>query len=780
VTEWSSFLYSTTFCCTSVHQSHLPTHTIVHIIADALTRVGVTHRIDESSGSIGRRYARTDQIAIPYGITIDFDTINKRPASATLRERDSMKQIRVPILELPALVSELSNGLLDWTEAQVKYPAFEQQETVQREDSIPNQFVEEESKSPLISPQIQDVVDSNASPILAARVDDWQSVSEGVESEEEKQRPTLQSVPLGSQLVASEDLTTSTDSVPIQGRVTTVAGKVSPVSYQPKRELHEFVNENSLTKSNEKRGHKHGHTYKSDEVDTSPTKNEISVVPLEEVHGMGTKISSGAKLPSTWADCAKAIRRHYQEEESREKQTEQAASVHKDTTAPTISPLEMEESRNSYSGYEADQEDNVVNKSTTIDQMSPMIPHSAEAPGETDFGSSAGTSLTEATVPSKPELPNHGLFIGDGWPGQKQAAVTQGSGGKQHESDAPASSSGWETTMSQVYEKTCEPEMWQMQLDHADQSVGLTQISYDPRAHPPVQMPLVSAESRPDETSASHTTRFDLSVNHGLFVGSGWPATKLPTASLEAKKKPDTSKDKELDTEQSIEQPPSPRKPSTVPERERSVSPHDTTVEQKPTTPTVPPSTIEFDDPLFGDFNNPSPGDMWEPAPENTTTILHTEPAPEPFWEPTDEKKNYVEADLGHASPTEQQHVPSAQAAEDAGIFDLSISASNMDTGVVESPSEEQTYPQIVPISGEQCVTNHMDASFEPTEPVHDKTESSQPSTEAKIKPIEETVEKPKSPKMVTSEPTQHVPHENGTSKSKNKRRRHRKKKTLS
>ncbi|THD19427.1 hypothetical protein D915_009869, partial [Fasciola hepatica] len=647
----------------------------------------------------------------------------------------------------------------------------------QREDSIPNQFVKEESKSPPISPQIQDVVDSNASPILAARVDDWQSVSEDVESEEEKQRPTLQSVPLGPQLVASEDLTTSADSVPIQGRVTPVAGKVSPVSYQPKDE---FVDENSLTKSNEKRGHKHGHTYKSDEVDISPTKNEISVVPLEEVHGMGTKISSGAKLPSTWADCAKAIRRHYQEEESREKQTEQAASVHKDTTAPAISPLEMEESRNSYSGYEADQEDNVVNKSTTFDQMSPMIPHSAEAPGETDFGSSAGTSLTEATVPSKPELPNHGLFIGDGWPGQKRAAVTQGSGEKQHERDAPASSSGWETTMSQVYEKTCEPEMWQMQLDHADQSMRLTQISYDPRAHPPVQMPLVGAESRPDETSASHTTRFDSSVNHGLFVGSGWPATKQPTASLEAKKKPDASKDKELDTEQSIEQPPSPRKPSTVPERERSVSPQDTTVEQKPTTPTVPPSTIEFDDPLFGDFNNPSPGDMWEPAPENTTTILHTEPAPEPFWEPTDEKKNYVEADLGHAAPTEQQHVSSAQAAEDAGIFDLSISASNMDTGMVESPSEEQTYPQIVPISGEQCVTNHMDASFEPTEPVHDKTESSQLSTEAKIKPTEETVEKPKSPKMVTSEPTQHVPHENGTSKSKNKRRRHRKKKTLS
>uniref|UniRef100_A0A183AGR7 HGTP_anticodon domain-containing protein n=1 Tax=Echinostoma caproni TaxID=27848 RepID=A0A183AGR7_9TREM len=109
--------------------SHPDFAPFVRQLSDALTRAGVTHRIDESSGSIGRRYARTDQIAIPYGITVDFDTVNKIPASATLRERDSMKQIRVPLLELPALVSDLSNRLLDWTEAQTKYPAFEQQET---------------------------------------------------------------------------------------------------------------------------------------------------------------------------------------------------------------------------------------------------------------------------------------------------------------------------------------------------------------------------------------------------------------------------------------------------------------------------------------------------------------------------------------------------------------------------------------------------------------------------------------------------------------------------
>lgn len=52
--------------------------------------------MDDSSGSIGRRYARTDEIAIPFGITIDFDSL-KIPHSATLRDRDSMEQVRINV-----------------------------------------------------------------------------------------------------------------------------------------------------------------------------------------------------------------------------------------------------------------------------------------------------------------------------------------------------------------------------------------------------------------------------------------------------------------------------------------------------------------------------------------------------------------------------------------------------------------------------------------------------------------------------------------------------------
>ena len=53
--------------------------------------MGISHKVDDSSGSIGRRYARTDEIAVPYGCTIDFDSL--KDSSATLRDRDSMRQV---------------------------------------------------------------------------------------------------------------------------------------------------------------------------------------------------------------------------------------------------------------------------------------------------------------------------------------------------------------------------------------------------------------------------------------------------------------------------------------------------------------------------------------------------------------------------------------------------------------------------------------------------------------------------------------------------------------
>uniref|UniRef100_A0A8C5SFC0 Glycine--tRNA ligase n=1 Tax=Laticauda laticaudata TaxID=8630 RepID=A0A8C5SFC0_LATLA len=98
-------------------------------LSEALTRNGVSHKVDDSSGSIGRRYARTDEIGVAFGITVDFDTVNKTPHTATLRERDSMRQIRAETSELPVLVGDLANGNITWADVEVRYPPFEGQES---------------------------------------------------------------------------------------------------------------------------------------------------------------------------------------------------------------------------------------------------------------------------------------------------------------------------------------------------------------------------------------------------------------------------------------------------------------------------------------------------------------------------------------------------------------------------------------------------------------------------------------------------------------------------
>lgn len=96
-------------------------------LSQALTKAELSHKVDDSSGSIGRRYARTDEIAIPFGITVDFDTL-KAPHSVTLRDRNSMKQVRIAMDEVIEVVKDLSTGKLKWEEVMQKYPIFEQQE----------------------------------------------------------------------------------------------------------------------------------------------------------------------------------------------------------------------------------------------------------------------------------------------------------------------------------------------------------------------------------------------------------------------------------------------------------------------------------------------------------------------------------------------------------------------------------------------------------------------------------------------------------------------------
>jgi glycyl-tRNA synthetase len=66
-------------------------------------------RIDyDESGAIGRRYRRQDEIGTPYGITVDFETLEK--GTVTVRDRDTTKQERMLIEELPAFLSHKINA----------------------------------------------------------------------------------------------------------------------------------------------------------------------------------------------------------------------------------------------------------------------------------------------------------------------------------------------------------------------------------------------------------------------------------------------------------------------------------------------------------------------------------------------------------------------------------------------------------------------------------------------------------------------------------------------
>lgn len=79
-----------------VNKDDLPSK--AHEVYDMLFDEGFSVSYDDR-GSIGRRYARTDEAGTPIAITIDYDTM--RDDSVTLRDRDTWRQVRVKVKELP-------------------------------------------------------------------------------------------------------------------------------------------------------------------------------------------------------------------------------------------------------------------------------------------------------------------------------------------------------------------------------------------------------------------------------------------------------------------------------------------------------------------------------------------------------------------------------------------------------------------------------------------------------------------------------------------------------
>lgn len=89
----------------------------------AFASCSVRSQVDNSGVSIGKRYARTDELGVPFAITVDHTTVQDQ--TVTLRERDSTMQVRVPGADIKAVLKGLCEGELAWEAVAAKYPKQE-------------------------------------------------------------------------------------------------------------------------------------------------------------------------------------------------------------------------------------------------------------------------------------------------------------------------------------------------------------------------------------------------------------------------------------------------------------------------------------------------------------------------------------------------------------------------------------------------------------------------------------------------------------------------------
>lgn len=107
----------------STHESFRP---LVQRLSANLRRAGISSKVDDSSASIGKRYARNDELGTPFGVTVDFQSVKDN--TFTLRERDSTKQVRASEDEILQAIKSLVDGVEVWQDVQKRLPEFTGQE----------------------------------------------------------------------------------------------------------------------------------------------------------------------------------------------------------------------------------------------------------------------------------------------------------------------------------------------------------------------------------------------------------------------------------------------------------------------------------------------------------------------------------------------------------------------------------------------------------------------------------------------------------------------------
>ncbi|ORY50183.1 hypothetical protein BCR35DRAFT_310751 [Leucosporidium creatinivorum] len=94
---------------------------LIREVSQTLRGLGIASRVDDSGASIGKRYARNDELGTPFGVTLDFASLKN--GTMTLRERDTTLQVIGKIDEVIKLVADLCSGL-EWSEGSKRLPAY--------------------------------------------------------------------------------------------------------------------------------------------------------------------------------------------------------------------------------------------------------------------------------------------------------------------------------------------------------------------------------------------------------------------------------------------------------------------------------------------------------------------------------------------------------------------------------------------------------------------------------------------------------------------------------
>ncbi len=102
---------------------------LIRHLSQRLRSLGISNRVDDSSASIGKRYARNDELGTALGITVDFQSV--QDGSITLRDRDSTKQVRAGEDEILAAVQALIDGSETWSDVMQRLPQFTEQNVEQ-------------------------------------------------------------------------------------------------------------------------------------------------------------------------------------------------------------------------------------------------------------------------------------------------------------------------------------------------------------------------------------------------------------------------------------------------------------------------------------------------------------------------------------------------------------------------------------------------------------------------------------------------------------------------